>query len=280
LAGFTGSKCHLVERKHMIELADILAILSGGLIGFMLGICGGGGSILATPLLVYVVGVASPHVAIGTGSVAVAASAAVNLLGHARARNVKWSCAIVFALFGIAGAAGGAELGKLIGGRKLLALFGILMVVVGLVMLRPRRSAGDAGVRLCAENARRLLPLLAGFGAGVGALSGFFGIGGGFLIVPGLVSATAMPLINAIGSSLVAVTAFGATTAVSYGLSGLVDWRIAALLILGSAGGGLFGIWAGGFLSAYKHALPLVFSAVVIAVGVYVAASAILHPAG
>ena len=265
----------------MLELADILAILSGGVIGFMLGICGGGGSILATPLLVYVV--AGRVAARGHRhrlGVAVAASAAVNLLGHARARHVKWSCAIVFALFGIAGAAGGAELGKLIDGRKLLALFGVLMVVVGLAMLRPRRSAGDAEVRLCAENARRLLPLLAGFGAGVGALSGFFGIGGGFLIVPGLVSATAMPLINAIGSSLVAVTAFGATTAVSYGLSGLVDWRIAALLILGSAGGGLLGIWTGGFLSAYKHALPLVFSAIVIAVGIYVAASAILHPAG
>jgi uncharacterized membrane protein YfcA len=262
----------------MIELADILAILSGGLIGFTLGIVGGGGSILATPLLVYVVGVSAAHVAIGTGSVAVAASAAVNLLSHARARNVKWSCAIAFTLFGMAGAAGGAALGKLIDGRKLLALFGVLMVVIGLLMLRPRRSASDAGVRLRFENARRLLPMLAGFGLGVGALSGFFGIGGGFLIVPGLVSATAMPLINAIGSSLVAVTAFGATTAVSYAASGLVDWRVAALLILGSAGGGLLGIWTGKFLSAYKHALPLVFSAVVIAVGLYVIARAILDP--
>ena len=66
----------------------------------------------------------------------------------------------------------------------------------------------------------------------MGALSGFFGIGGGFLIVPGLIGATAMPLINAIGSSLVSVTAFGLTTAASYAWSGLVDWRLAFLFVL------------------------------------------------
>ena len=77
----------------------------------------------------------------------------------------------------------------------------------------------------------RLLPWLIGVGFAVGALSGFFGIGGGFLIVPGLIGATAMPLINAIGSSLVAVSAFGLTTAASYAWSGLVDWPLAGLFI-------------------------------------------------
>jgi hypothetical protein len=71
---------------------------------------------------------------------------------------------------------------------------------------------------------------------------GFFGIGGGFLIVPGLIGATAMPLINAIGSSLVSVTAFGLTTAASYAWSGLVDWRLAFIFVLGGALGGLLGI--------------------------------------
>jgi uncharacterized membrane protein YfcA len=74
---------------------DVLAAGSGSLVGFTLGLVGGGGSILAVPLLVYVVGVASPHVAIGTSAIAVAASAAANLLGHAKARTVKWSCALV-----------------------------------------------------------------------------------------------------------------------------------------------------------------------------------------
>jgi uncharacterized membrane protein YfcA len=256
--------------------ADVLAILSGTLVGFVLALVGGGGSILAVPLLVYVVGVASPHVAIGTSAVAVASSAAANLIGHARAGNVKWSCAIVFAGFGTVGAAGGAALGKMIDGGKLLAMFGALMVMVGLLMLQPRRSAGDAGVRLTFASAPRLLPLLIGFGFAVGVLSGFFGIGGGFLIVPGLLGATAMPLINAIGSSLVAVTAFGITTAVSYAVSGLVDWRLAILFVIGGAAGGFLGIRLGARLIAGKRALSLVFSAAVIAAGLYVVGAAVL----
>ena len=73
----------------MNVLHNLLAIGSGGIVGFTLGLVGGGGSIMAVPLLVYVVGVASPHVAIGTSAVAVAVSAAANLVGHARARTVK-----------------------------------------------------------------------------------------------------------------------------------------------------------------------------------------------
>jgi uncharacterized membrane protein YfcA len=131
-------------------------------------------------------------------------------------------------------------------------------------------------VTLDRTSARRLLPLLIGFGLAVGALSGFFGIGGGFLIVPGLMAATGMPLINAIGSSLVSVTAFGMTTAISYSLSGLVDWRLAGLFVLGGVMGGLIGIALGQKLSIYKRALSLVFSGIVIAVGLYVVASSLL----
>ena len=107
-------------------------------------------------------------------------------------------------------------------------------------------------------------------------MSGFFGIGGGFLIVPGLVNATSMPLLNAVGSSLVAVTAFGATTAVSYALSGLVDWPIAGLFILGGAMGGFAGIRIAGRLAAHKRALSVVFSCVVAVVGIYVVAKGLI----
>ena len=196
------------------------------MVGFVLGLVGGGGSILAVPLLVYVVGVPSPHIAIGTSAIAVALSAATNLAGHARARTVKWPCAITFAIAGMIGAAGGAQLGKMVDGERLLALFGALMIVIGIMMLKPRKTAGNPDVKLTRESVPRLLPMLIGFGLVIGAMSGFFGIGGGFLIVPGLVGATAMPLINAIGSSLVSVTAFGLTTAASYAWSGLVDWRL------------------------------------------------------
>lgn len=260
----------------MTILHALLSIASGSLVGFTLGLVGGGGSILAVPLLVYVVGVSSPHVAIGTSAIAVAASAAANLAGHARAHTVKWPCALVFAVSGMAGAAGGAQLGKMVDGGRLLTLFGALMVVVGVLMLRPRKSAGNPDVRLTAESMPRLLPLLVGLGLVVGALSGFFGIGGGFLIVPGLMGATAMPLINAIGSSLVSVTAFGLTTAASYAWSGLVDWPLAGLFIVGGALGGLFGTQLARYLAGYKHALTLTFSGVVIAVGLYVIARSLM----
>lgn len=260
----------------MSFLHALLSVASGSMVGFTLGLIGGGGSILAVPLLVYVVGVDSPHIAIGTSAIAVAISAATNLAGHARAKTVKWQCAIVFALAGVAGAAGGAQLGKMVDGGRLLSLFGMLMVVVGIVMLRPRKSAGNANVKLNVESMPKLLPLLIGIGIAVGGLSGFFGIGGGFLIVPGLMSATSMPLINAIGSSLLSVTAFGLTTAASYALSGLVDWPLAGLFILGGAFGGLIGTRLARYLAGYKRALTLTFSAIVIAVGLYVVAKSFL----
>lgn len=251
------------------------AVFSGGIVGLSLGLIGGGGSILAVPLLVYVVGIDSPHKAIGTSAVAVAASALFSLVAHARAQTVKWPCAVVFAAFGIAGAAGGAFLGKLVDGQRLLGLFGLVMIAIGLSMLRPRQSGDNPDVKLTSESARQLFPALAGIGALVGGLSGFFGIGGGFLIVPGLINATAMPLINAIGSSLVSVAAFGATTAASYAHSGLVDWPVAGFFVAGGAVGGVIGSWAAKRLAARKTMVIRVFAVVVAAVGIYVVARGI-----
>ncbi len=81
-------------------MSALPAVLSGTGVGFTLGLIGGGGSILATPLLLYAVGLAQPHLAIGTGALAVAANAFMTLAGHARAGNVRWRCAAVFALVG------------------------------------------------------------------------------------------------------------------------------------------------------------------------------------
>uniref|UniRef100_UPI0029CAC657 sulfite exporter TauE/SafE family protein n=1 Tax=Nitrobacter sp. TaxID=29420 RepID=UPI0029CAC657 len=178
----------------IVTTTEILpALASGGLTGIVLGLVGGGGSILAVPLLVYVVGVGSAHAAIGTAAVAVAANAAASLGGHARAGMVKWPCALVFAVTGVVGAAIGAEIGKTVGGTRLLMLFGLLMIGVGLSMLLKRRREDDPGVRLSRTTAAVLLPRLVPMGLGVGLAAGFFGIGGGFLIVPALIAATAMP---------------------------------------------------------------------------------------
>ena len=178
-----------------IHAADIATVLSGSAVGFILALVGGGGSILAVPLLVYGVGVASPHVAIGTSAIAVAISALANMIAHWRAGNVRWPCAIVFSLAGVAGAFAGAGVAKQLDGQNLLILFGILMIVIGALMLKKRAGGGDPSIRLTATTARQLMPMLVGTGFAVGLLAGFFGIGGGFLIVPGLMLATGMPLI-------------------------------------------------------------------------------------
>jgi uncharacterized membrane protein YfcA len=242
-----------------------LGLASGSLVGFSLGLVGGGGSILAVPLLVYLVGVSSSHVAIGTSAIAVAANAAASLANHARAGNVKWRCASVFAAAGVAGAFLGSSLGKMVDGQKLLALFAILMMVVGALMLKGRSGESEPTVRLNREN----LPKLLVSGLAAGALSGFFGIGGGFLIVPALIAATGMPILYAVGSSLVAVTAFGLTTAANYAVAGLVDWTLAGLFILGGVLGGLLGARSAKTLAGRKGALNTVFAALIFAVAIY-----------
>ncbi len=243
----------------------LLGIGCGALVGFVLGLVGGGGSILAVPLMVYLVGVRDPHLAIGTSAFAVAANAATGLVHHARAGHVKWRCAGLFALAGIVGATVGSTLGKAFDGQKLLFLFALLMIGVGVIMLRRRAASGDPDVTLGLENAGKLV----GFGLGTGAFSGFFGIGGGFLIVPGLTAATGMSMINAVGSSLVAVTAFGLTTAVNYSLSGLVDWALASAFIAGGLAGSLVGTELARTLSKQRGRLSMVFAVLIFAVAAY-----------
>ena len=242
-----------------------LGLASGALVGFSLGLVGGGGSILAVPLMVYMVGVPDPHVAIGTSAIAVAANAAVNLSNHSRGGTVVWSCALTFAAAGIVGAFAGSILGKMMDGQKLLALFALLMLVIAVLMLKTRARIGLPDVQMDWSN----IPAIAGLGLATGTLSGFFGIGGGFLIVPALMLATGMPIMNAVSSSLVAVTAFGLTTAASYAWSGLVSWGLAGLFVAGGIAGGLLGTRAARLLAARRGALNIVFAAVIIAVALY-----------
>lgn len=255
-------------------LTALLAAGSGGFVGFALGLVGGGGSILAVPLLVYVVGVASPHAAIGTSAAAVAVNAAAGLAGRARQGLVKWPCASLFAAAGVAGALGGAQIGQRIDGSLLLSLFALLMILVGALMLRHRHAAGDATVRLGRENGTKI----AGYGFGTGLLSGFFGIGGGFLIVPGLMATAGMPIANAVASSLLAVAAFGAATAASYAASGLIDWPLAAAFIIGGIAGVTLGSRLSLAVSARRGALNILFALLIFAVALYMLLAPSLRP--
>jgi hypothetical protein len=245
----------------------VLAIVSGSIVGFSLGLIGGGGSILAVPLLLYVVGVSDPHIAIGTSALAVSVNAFANLVQHARAGNVKWPCAAVFAGSGVLGAFLGSAAGKAVEGQKLLVLFALIMIVVGVSMIRERRSEGDPDVRINPSIAVRLVAI----GILTGALAGFFGIGGGFLIVPGIMLGSGMPILNAVGSSLFSVGTFGLTTALNYAWSGLIDWKISAFFIFGGLLGGIVGIKSAIRLAQSRGTLTRMFAIVVIVVGAYIA---------
>jgi uncharacterized membrane protein YfcA len=246
------------------SLQYILGLFSGGLVGFSLGLVGGGGSILAVPLMVYLVGVQSPHVAIGTSALAVAVNAATGLANHARHGTVKWRCGLMYAGAGVIGAYFGSTAGKAFDGQRLLFLFAIVMIIVGILMLRRRKQEGVEGAQCHRQNAAKVL----GAGLGTGGFSGFFGIGGGFLIVPGLMASTGMPMINAVGTSLVAVTAFGLTTAANYALSGLVDWLLAGVFIVGGVLGSMVGTRAAKRLSGSGQ-LTTVFAALIFIVALY-----------
>ncbi len=246
-------------------LQQILAIISGGLVGFSLGLIGGGGSILAVPLLLYVVGYHDPHVVLGTTALAVALTAYANLLPHWRSRNVRWTPAILFAIPGAFGAVIGASIGKLVDGKQLLFLFALLMIGVAVNMARPRPNAKPRPELSGRAMALRVIPV----SLGVGLLSGFFGIGGGFLIVPGLMFATGMPILSAVGSSLLSVGAFGTATAITYALAGKVSWLIAIEYFAGGIAGGWGGAKLATRIGSEKQTLTRVFAAVVFVVALY-----------
>jgi uncharacterized protein len=154
---------------------------------------------------------------------------------------------------------------EMVDGQRLLAAFAILMMVVAGLMLRGRSGAENKAVHCHTET----VLWLSGLGFAVGIFSGFFGIGGGFLIVPAIVFATGMPVIVAIGSSLVAVALFGATTAANYAISGAVDWVSAAVLLIGGVLGGFLGTRAAHALADRRRALSNIFAAGIFIVAIY-----------
>lgn len=249
----------------------LLAVLSGGVVALLLTLFGGGGSVLAVPLLLYVVGVADPHVAIGVAAAGVALNALTALAGHARAGRVRWPCATLFAVTGAAGAWVGSSLAKAIDGHQLLLIFAVAMAAVGVSMLRPRTLVVRPEPRL----KWTMTPRVSLAGAGVGSAAGFFGIGGGFLIVPGLMASTGMSLATAQATSLLSVAAFGATTAANYALSGWVDLELVAAMSAGGVAGTLAGLPLARRLGANAALGRTLFAGLILIVAGYVAYRAV-----
>ncbi len=235
-------------------LQNIECVISGVIVGFSLGLIGGGGSILAVPLLLYFVGFSDAHIVIGTTALAVGLNALMNLIPHARAGNVRWIPALHFALAGVVGALVGAAIGKAVNGHALMTFFALLMLVVAYSMYRQEGNPPPTPGNVCQNH-----PCVYAYGGGVGLLSGFFGIGGGFLIVPALMRSARMSILQAVGSSLLAVGMLGLATAASYAWSGLVDWQIAIEYLLGGILGGWIGARIAEHLGKNKKTLNLVF---------------------
>jgi uncharacterized protein len=249
----------------MSFVQQVASVGSGVLVGFSLGLIGGGGSILATPLMVYLIGVANPHVAIGTSAAVVAANAAIGLTAHARSRSVNWRFGLSFAAAGVVGALTGSTLGKFVNGERLLILFAALMIVVGLFMLEQRKAPTQPMAVMDLPTASKL----GGVGLGTGLLAGFFGIGGGFLVVPALIGVTRMNILTAIGTSLIPVLAISLTTALNYGASGLINWPLALLFVTGGFVGSLLGAQVAKKLAQSRQRLTEIFIVLVFIIAAY-----------
>lgn len=259
---------------YITPLQYILSIISGFLVGLSLGMIGGGGSILAVPLLLYFVGLAYDvhtksavnlidHVVIGTTALAVGLNAYINSIMHFAKKNVKLKKGVVFTLPGVLGSFLGAFIGHLVNGSSLLFLFGILMIVVAYLMLRRKESKNTVNEEGCKIRYFLLIPA----GLAVGFLSGFFGIGGGFLIVPSLMAAGAMGITNAVGTSLIAVGTFGLVSASTYAFYNEIDIYIAILYLVGGVVGGYLGTRIA--VSINKEKLKIIYAVVIILVAIY-----------
>ena len=250
----------------------LLALAFGALVGLSLGLVGGGGSILTVPILVYVLG-ESAHLATGTALAIVGANALIGAWDHRRAGRVRLPVAFIFGGIGTVGALAGSLLNHLAPERAVLIGFALLMLATAAAMawlrLGDRRAAERLGLSW-----RMVLAGLA-----VGVLTGFFGVGGGFLIVPALVLVLGLPMRDAVGTSLVVIAINAAAALVGHLRFGGIDLEVTGLFIISGAAGAILGSRISGCIDEQR--LRQGFAGVVVLIALYILARTLLgHPAG
>jgi uncharacterized protein len=219
----------------MIAPALVLALF----VGLTLGLLGGGGSILALPVLVYLLHVAAKD-AIAMSLLVVGVTAAVASLAHARAGRVLWRAGVVFGLAGMVGGFVGGVAARFVPAPALLAGFAVMMLVTGFAMLRPRPPTPDGeGEEPAATEAG--LARLAGLGAAVGLVTGLVGAGGGFVIVPALALLGRVPMRSAVGTSLLVIAMSSLAGFAGHLGHASVDWGLALAMTAVATVGGLVG---------------------------------------
>jgi uncharacterized membrane protein YfcA len=260
--------------------ASLLALPLGLLIGIALGALGGGGSILTVPALVYAIG-ESPSHATTASLVIVGFTALTGAAGHARAGRVRWGPGVVFGVVGVGGSLLGSRLNKLVNPNVLLLAFAGLMLVAAVAMTQRQRSMQPEAARRPGEGqaAQRLTPRLllavAVAGTVVGFMTGFFGVGGGFVIVPALVLALGFGMGDAVGTSLLViaintVAALGARAAAA----ATIEWSVVVPFTLAAMLGSLLGNRIAGRVPAAT--LTRAFAALLVLLAVYVATRSVL----
>ncbi|KQX49349.1 MULTISPECIES: sulfite exporter TauE/SafE family protein [unclassified Streptomyces] len=210
----------------------VIALAAGAVVGLALGALGGGGSVLAVPVLIYLLGFTPPAAATASLLIVLATSATA-LYGHAKDGNVRWGTGALFAAAGIVPAALGGLLATRLPEALLTAGFAAVAGIAAVRMLRPASGA---------EGVRRPAPAVAGAGAGLGAVTGILGVGGGFLTVPALVQVVGLRMRTAVGTSLLVVAANAlAALLARAGTADALDWAVIAPF----AGAAILGAWDG-----------------------------------
>ena len=261
------------------------AVISGCLVGLSMGLTGGGGAILAVPLLVYWLG-ADPLVAVVISLATVAGTAIIGTAERARLKQVEFPTGLLFAAAGMLTAPLGSWLGEHLPPQLLLVSFALLMLLIAARMWwqadqaipPPAEACGPEDGPSCSRDPEgklrltsRCAMLLATIGLTVGLLSGLFGVGGGFLIVPALVTFASMGLSRAVGTSLLVMSLVGLAGVAGHLLQGReVPWEVTLLFVAGSVPGLFIG-------SALTRKLPRallskIFAAMILAVAVFVIA--------
>jgi uncharacterized membrane protein YfcA len=244
----------------------LLAAVLAALIGLMLGVMGGGGSILTVPVLVYVLGF-DPKDAIAASLVVVGATSLFGAVGHWRAGNVNLRVAGIFGVVAMAGTYLGARLAVYMSGATQLTLFAGVMLLAAYFMFRPKKvEAGDAGADVPVRDMP--LGLIVAEGIAVGVLTGLVGVGGGFLIVPALVLLGKVPMKQAVGTSLLVIAMKSAAGFAGYWGQVTVRWDFLAAFTAVA----IVGILLGTRLTKRvpQHALQRAFAVFLLAMGSFI----------
>lgn len=241
----------------------LIGLVLSGAIGVSLGLIGGGGSILTVPILVYFLGV-DPHEAVKMSLAVVGATSLFGAYLHWKRENVSVRSGLQFGIAGIAGAFAGAPLTSLVTPQALLLIFGMLMFVVAVSMLWRRQHLKDPALH--APHPAKAVT--AGFGVGV--LTGFLGVGGGFLIVPALMLFGGLDMKRSVGTSLFVIFLNCVAGLLGHMTQGAVDWGLTSVVIALSVAGAIGGTVLSHRLAA--HRLQRMFALLVLAVALFLVA--------